>query len=343
MSEETIREDVATEQNTDTALTRDGAVDAFLSKWKKPDAETKQPSDDTGEGAKVPEKKETTPQDTDDDEELVEDEDSSDQEEQEDDSDTESTETIAGDEAKVKIVVDGKEVTATVKDLKRLYGQEAALTRKSQEVAERRKALDTVHSRHEAALKTLVERAAERYKPYANADMLLLSKQLTEEEFKAVREDALKSFEDYKFLTQELENVTKASQERAHADYLERAKTAVEALQHPETGIKGFNEQVYQDLEKFAVSQGLSADLFRAITDPTLIKLIHAAQRYDRAKKVTAEKKAKPVKKVMKSRQPTDASGRFVAKDNKALDKLKATGSRDAATEAFLAKWGVSE
>jgi hypothetical protein len=32
-----------------------------------------------------------------------------------------------------------------------------------------------------------------------------------------------------------------------------------------------------------------------------------------------------------------------VAKDNKAMDKLKATGSRDAAAEAFLAKWGVNE
>jgi hypothetical protein len=342
MNEETIREDVATEQNTDTSLTRDGAVDAFLNRWEKKDG-PKDSSDNSDKGAKVPEKKETASPETDDEEELIEDDDSSDQEEQEDDSDTESTETIAGDEAKVKIVVDGKEVTATVKDLKRLYGQEAALTRKSQEVAERRKALDTVHNAHATALKTLVERAAEKYKPYANADMIALSHKLTPEEFQAVREDAVKSFEDYKFLTQELENVTKASQARAHSEYLERAKAAVEALQHPETGIKGFNEQVYTDLEKFAVEQGLSADLFRAITDPALIKLLHAAQRYERAKKITAEKKAKPVKKVMKSRQPTDASGRFVKDNSKAMDKLKATGSRDAAADAFLAKWGIND
>jgi hypothetical protein len=340
MAEETIREDVAQDSNTDTSLSRDGAVDAFLDRWKKPDAE--EPSGGDGKGAKVPEKKETTPQETDDEEELVEDEDSQTEDDQEDDSEADPQETIAGDDAKVKLVVDGKEVTASVKDLKRLYGQEAALTRKSQEVAERRKVLDAVNTKHEEALKVLVERAKERFKPYANADMILLGKQLTEEEFKAVREDAQKSYEDYKFLTQELEAVTQASRARADADYQERAKTCLEALEHPETGIKGFNEQVYGELEKFAESQGLSPALFRAITDPSLLKLIHAASRYDRAKKITAEKKAKPVKKVMKSRQPTDASGRFV-KDNKALDKLKSTGSRDDAAEAFMAKWGVTE
>src|SRR5574337_877989 len=46
----------------------------------------------------------------------------------------------AGDDVIVKIKVGDKEHEVPVKDLKRLYGQEASLTRKSQEVAAQRKA-----------------------------------------------------------------------------------------------------------------------------------------------------------------------------------------------------------
>ena len=43
------------------------------------------------------------------------------------------------DETLIDILVDGETQQASIKDLKRLYGQEASLTRKSQEVAAQRK------------------------------------------------------------------------------------------------------------------------------------------------------------------------------------------------------------
>ena len=126
-----IREDAAS--NEDTGFTRQEAESAFLEKWKEDAEKPSKPS----KGAKEDEEDETPPDSSDDDtEELYEEDDSEDAEDQSDD---DADETIAGDTAKVKVTVDGEEKTVSVKDLKRLFGQEASLTRKSQEVAAKRK------------------------------------------------------------------------------------------------------------------------------------------------------------------------------------------------------------
>jgi hypothetical protein len=337
----TIREDVVEDANTDASLTQGDAADAFLKKWM-PDGD-KDPSAPS-QGAKSKEKEETPSPKDDEQEELIEDDSAGDDTDQEDDPEAEKQETIAGDDAKVKITVDGKEVTASVKDLKRLYGQEAALTRKSQETAAIRKQAEEHNTRHLTALQTLQKRAEERYKPFAEADMLVLSKELSPEDFKAVREEAKKAYEDYKYLTEELGNVTKEQGAKVHKEYQEKAAECLKVLTDPEKGIKGFDEALYGDLAKFAASQGLSEDTFHRITDPAFFRMVHAAMRYDRAKKVTAQKTAQPAKKVIRARQPTDASGRFAKADSgKAMQKLRESGSQDDAAEALLSRWGVDK
>lgn len=331
----TIREDVEDTNTENTGLSASDARAAFLKRWEE-DAE--EPSDNA-EGAKPTEKKETASQEGDEQEELIEDDG-----DQSDTDQNDKSETIAGDDAKVVITVDGKEVTASVKDLKRLYGQEAALTRKSQEVAALRKQTDEQHARHKTALETLVKRAEDAYRPFADADMLVLSRELSPEDFKAVREEAKKAYENYKFLHEELNNFTKAEADKAHAEYQTRAAECLKALQDPEKGIKGFDEALYGELAKFAVAQGMPEEGFYRITDAGLLKMIHAAMRYDRAKKVTAQKTAQPAKKVIRARQPTDASGRFVSGNaRQALDRLSESGTRDDAKNAFLSKWGVEK
>jgi hypothetical protein len=69
---------------------------------------------------------------------------------------------FADDGAYVKLKVDGEEKEVPVKDLTRLYGQEAALTRKSQEVAEQRKQAEAESQKHVSALQVLLTRAQEK-------------------------------------------------------------------------------------------------------------------------------------------------------------------------------------
>lgn len=120
--------------------TDDDAISSLVNRWA--DAED-QPSDtdegETTESADESDEDDATDLDLsepNDDEDADEGEDSEDEE-----ADPASTKE-AKDDHLVTVTVDGETKTVPVKDLKRLFGQEAALTRKSQEVAAARKATE---------------------------------------------------------------------------------------------------------------------------------------------------------------------------------------------------------
>ena len=73
---------------------------------------------------------------------------------------------------KSKSLIDGETHRASVAELKRLYGQEASLTRKSQAVSQQRKQAEDALQRSDALLQAMLGRAEERFKPYSEVDML---------------------------------------------------------------------------------------------------------------------------------------------------------------------------
>ena len=327
-----IREDAAS--NEDTGFTRQEAESAFLEKWKEDAEKPSKPS----KGAKEDEEDETPPDSSDDDtEELYEEDDSEDAEDQSDD---DADETIAGDTAKVKVTVDGEEKTVSVKDLKRLFGQEASLTRKSQEVAAKRKEAEDTLGRNKLAAEKLLERANKRYEPYSKIDFLAASRQLDDEEFNALRAAALSAYEDVKFYSEELSAAEKAVQAEKAKTNQEAAKAAVEFLENPETGIKGWNKDLYVNLGQWAINQGMTVEDYASITNPRILKMMWQAMRYDAAKKVTLKKTAETPKKVMKAKKANNPGNKFArghAED--AMKKLRQSGSRQDAENAFLARW----
>jgi hypothetical protein len=335
-----IREDG--DLTEETGLTRQEGANAFLDRWTK-DAPDDEELSDQPQGAKV---KKPTPEkasETDDDEEELPDLDAEDDEDQNDSEDEDDEqETVAGDNAKVKLTIDGKEVTASVRDLKRLYGQEASLTRKSQEVAEHRKAAEGELARHKTALIKLIDRANERYKPYAGIDFALAAKQLEPEEYTALKNAALAAYTDVKFLTEELDNFTNEQKNAEAASDREKAEAALSYLQDSEkSGIKNWTPDLYKSIGQYAVEQGMDSQTFLSIRDPFIIKMLYQAMRYSQAKKVVLEKKAKAPTKVIKAKkQGRNESGKFVRGEaDNAMKALKSTGTRQAAADAFLARW----
>ncbi len=119
-------------------LSIDDAADAILGNWK--DADEDQPSEEGNlEATDETTNEETTVEDseeTEDTETEQEDETEEDPEEQEDsqeettseDEEQEIEEVDLSDETIVELIVDGETKQASLKDLKRLYGQEASLT-----------------------------------------------------------------------------------------------------------------------------------------------------------------------------------------------------------------------
>ena len=84
-------------------------------------------------------------------------------------------------------------------DLKRLYGQEASLTQKSQQLSAQRKQAEDAIQRSDALFQAMLQRAEERFKPYSDVDMLLASKTMSAEDFATLRKEAQSAQEDVNF------------------------------------------------------------------------------------------------------------------------------------------------
>lgn len=335
-----IQQDAETAENTTTALDAESASELFLKQWEA--APDKTPAKTAVEGDKKPKAPIDAEDASDDEELLVEDEEGTeDPNETADPNKTKDLKFIEDDDAMVKVSVDGQEMSVSVKDLKRLAGQEASLTRKSMELANRRKEAEEIGTYHAQGLARLVQMAEEEYAPYANIDFLVASKELNSEELQALRTEANSKYQKYQFLTQELQNFTQQSNQQRARLMQEQAAATIQELSSPETGIAGWGPKLYEEIGAYAVSKGMRPEVFAQILDAPSLRVLHEAYRYDRAKKITTKKKAAAPQSVLKSSAAAD-TGRFGNDKSKAsLSKLRQSGSREDAVSAILSKWGV--
>lgn len=322
--------------NESTALNAESASELFLKQWE---AAPKAPAKDV-EGDKNASEPMDSEDDSDDEVILLEDEEGS-EDPQETDSPAKERKYIDDDEAVVKVAVDGQELEVSVKDLKRLAGQEASLTRKSMELAARRKEAEEIGTYHAQGLARLVQMAEEEYAPYANIDFNIAAKDLSTEEYTALREEAMAKYQKYQFLTQELTQHTHKQQQQQATLMQQQAEATIQELSNPETGIKGWGPKLYEEIGQYAISKGMRPETFANILDAPSLRILHDAYRLDKARNVATKKKAAAPQNVLKSSASPDA-GRFSGdKSKSALSKLRQTGSRDDAVTALLSRWGV--
>ena len=193
MSEDNVDKNATTTEAG--SLTLDDAATAILKDWE--DQAEPASEDETEATEESSSETEVEDSDTESEEEVIEEEeieeDLEEEEEVEDEEDTEEVEEEAvelTDDTLVDIQVDGQTKQASIRDLKRLYGQEASLTRKSQETAQSRKEAQEQLQKADASLQAMIARAQERYKPYQDVDMLVASKTMSNEDFAALRAEA---------------------------------------------------------------------------------------------------------------------------------------------------------
>ena len=356
---------MATAITNDAELELDGsdlAADEFLRHLTKKDAERSeatptQPSEkeEEGEDTKedVTETEEETEEETSD--ESPEDDTEEDSEEtEEDDEETEEAEettdtkakkptVIESEDALVKIKVDGQEVTASIKDLKRLYGQEASLTRKSQEAAQIKQKAEESGQKYVAGLESLLNRAKEQAAPYANINFLALTKDpnVSSEELAALSDAANKAFDNVRYLESELDGVIKTANEQRQQQLMVAAKEAIKVLTDPKTGIPGWNEQLYNDIRRFAVDSGMNEQVVNDMVDPTAFKILHMAMQYQKGKTaVTKTKKVdKTPKRIIKGTPDETIKKSKTSQKTDAFKRARDTGHVDDAAEAFLSRW----
>lgn len=330
----------------------DSAANAILESWEDPETvseDAQEATEDSTDETEVEESELTEDEEDEEETEVDEDPDSEEEETEEDDEDQESTdseddeteteEVVLDDDTLVEIAVDGETRQASIKDLKRLYGQEASLTRKSQETAATRKQAEESLAKADASLQAMLSRAQERWKPYSEVDMLVASRQLSAEDFSALRAEAKQAEDDLKFLNEEAEKFYDHARDQQQQQLKAAATECLKVLRED---IPDWSNSLYNEIRSYAVSVGLPEENVNNIVDPNAIKLINKARLYDQTKKVATKKKAKAAKKVLRSKKapPTKSEVKKESR-RKAQDHLKQarTGDLDAAAAAIMANW----
>jgi hypothetical protein len=356
--------DVASNYDFDTtsALSEDGAADAFMTSFNIDPEEGDDVSEDASKKKRKPSEEVETTEDDAAKDEGAEDDASDENPDAEADSDEdEATDKDAeegkskkksyvdSDDTYVKVKVGEEEREVSVKDLKRLYGQEASLTRKSQEVADQRRVADEGVAKNVAALNVMLEKAKAKAAPYAGIDWLAVSKNpdISAAEASALRDEAKAALDDVAFFEKDLGSLMTTISDKQKADTVAQAKVCISALSTPGTDdkpnalyIEGWNDKVYDDLRAFASELGASQQSVNAMVDPVAFKILHMALQFKRgSSKVLTVKTNKSPKKIVKTSSSTPASkGSASTTDRtKAVANLKRSGSEEDAVNAFLA------
>ena len=348
------------EQNVNSepqALDIDDAADAILGRWDDGEtlsevevedatsedlAETEVDEDDELEDEED-DQDELDLEDPDEDDTVDEDEDQ-DVEDDDDEEEDDDEHTVASDDQIVDISVNGESKLVSVKDLKRLYGQEASLTKKSQDLATQRKQSEEQLAQTQMSYQKLLERAEARYKPYADIDMLVASREMDAETFSQLRQDAKQAEDDLKFLQEESGQLVSQAQQQHQEATRVAAAECVKVLQEQ---LPDWGNELYADIRDYAVKSGLPKDQVDQYTDPQVIMLINKARLYDQSKESANSKKAKAKlkksksgKKVLSSKKaPPSKKSIQKAKQQKQMDSLSSAKDLDDIAEALMSRW----
>jgi len=325
----------------------DSAADAILSKWEETPVEEQSENE---EEATEAENDETVQGDLFDNEEAIEteevdledteDPDEADEDEAEEYEEEDSDEPlVASDDLSVEITVGEEQHQVSVGELKRLYGQEASLTRKSQDLAQQRKDAEANIEKTHVVLQKMLEKAEQRYEPYKDIDMLVAAKEMATEDFAQLRKDAQAAEGDLKFLREEADQFYSDLKSQQQQALQTQAQEALKVLRDE---IPEWNNDLYNDIRTFAVSEGLPQEQVDNFVDPVVLKILHKARLFDEGKKVAAVKKTKTKasKKVLKTRSapPTKADRRTKAMQD-ARKNLRKSRDLDDVASVLMSRW----
>ena len=339
------------------SLDSDDAADAILSRWE--DGETLSDEDQEATDEPREEDEDETSEDQseiqDDNDEQTEDEDDEDpdqEESEEPETDEEDEVELSGidDDTQVEIIVDGETQRVSIAALKRLHGQEASLTRKSQDLAATRKQADAALQKADISYQKLLQRAEARAKPYSEVDMLVASRQMDADDFAKLRAEAKDAEDNLKFLKEEADAFYRDAQDQQKVLHQQAASECVKVLQ---SQMPDWGNDLYNDIRSYAVSQGLPQEQVDQYVDPQVIMLLNKARLYDQTKATAETKKAKSKvirakdgnkgKKILRSTKSPVSDDSAVRRAKKAQQMLRSNPSRngdaDDIAEALLARW----
>ena len=235
------------------------------------------------------------------------------------------------DDAVVKITVNGEETEVTVGSLKRLAGQEATLTRKSQEA-------DQVGGRAAMLIQGALDTIIEDLEPYNGFDWVLAGQEMEPEEFKWHRENYTRSEGRYNALVKQAGEFEQIVAGRKKAAFAEQAAEATAELQ---ADIPGWSEALYGEIMQYGIDAGLDPDDVASIANAKVIKVLHKAMLADRASTAVAKKVNLTPARVKKPSGSDEQAGAVSSRAQRKLEQKLATGraTDDDAVALLMGRW----
>jgi hypothetical protein len=116
---------------------------------------------------------------------------------------------------------------------------------------------------------------------------------------------------------------------------------ATECIKVLQQDVPDWNNDLYNDIRSYAISQGLPEDQVNQYADPNVIKLLNKARMFDQTKKVATVKKAKAAKKILRSKKapPNNAELKQQNQQRK-VDQLRANANDlDNIADVIMSNW----
>lgn len=248
---------------------------------------------------------------------------------------TEETEEESEDEPDVvtegMIEVDGEKLS--VDEIKLGYMRQADYTKKTQAVAEQRKAAEDQTANYESTLNALLTASGADLSRFDNVNWEQAAVQ-NPDQYKQAKAMYEQTKQTHDFIRAQAKEHQQRTETQQQAAMKENAKESLTVLK---STIPNWNNDLYYSIGEYATgSLGVSTEEFNEVHDHRMITALYKAMQFDKAKTETQKKvKATPKKTLSgKKAEPKDLG----KKDNyrKARDRLKKSGSMEDAVQALL-------
>jgi len=229
------------------------------------------------------------------------------------------------------IEIDGESVS--VEEIKLGYLRQADYTKKTQVVAEQRKAAEEQTANYESTLSALLTASGADLSRFDNVNWEQAAVE-NPEQYKQAKAVFEQTQQTYNFIKSQADEHQKRNQEQQQAILRENAKESLTVLK---STIPNWNNDLYYSIGEYATSTlGVTSEEFNDVHDHRMITTLYKAMQFDQAKVKTQKKVQASAKKTLsgKKGEPKDLG----KKENhrKSRERLKKSGRMEDAVQALL-------
>ncbi len=259
---------------------------------------------------------------------------------------------FAEDDDLVKIKSGDEEFEVPVSDLKRLYGQEAKITRQSQQVTKELSTAKDASEKYLVALTSLSKRNEERLAIYNGVDFKAKKEEMDPAVWTLYESTAMDLVRERQFFDKKIDEFVKLSTEKNDEVFRQRSSKCLEALQED---VPEWDNDLYNNLRTYAVNGGMDQAIVDKLIDPAAWKIVHKAYQFDNARKKAMTKRigkkgGKAVtrrtttrRRSMRTTRQTQDGSKSKVTEAAALQKLRTSGNINDAVDALDARFGSEQ